>query len=137
MEDNKQIQVGIGVILVKEGKVLLGQRIGAYGANTWGLPGGHLEYGETFEDCAIRETFEETNLTISGLTNVGVTNDLFADVGKHYVTLFLQAEQISGELKLAEPEKCLTWQWFDWQDLPKPLFPSLANFIKQGFEIAP
>ena len=135
MEDNKQVQVGIGVILVKEGKILLGQRIGAYGSNTWGLPGGHLEYGETFEDCAIRETFEETNLTISGLTNVGVTNDLFADVGKHYVTLFLQAEQISGELKLAEPEKCLTWQWFDWQDLPKPLFPSLANFIQQGFEL--
>lgn len=136
MEDNKQVQVGIGVLLVKDGKILLGQRIGAYGANTWGLPGGHLEYGETFEDCAIRETLEETNLTISGLTNVGVTNDLFADVGKHYVTLFLQTEQITGELKLTEPEKCLTWQWFDWQDLPKPLFPSLANFIQQGFELA-
>ncbi|WP_438465966.1 nucleotide triphosphate diphosphatase NUDT15 [Marinomonas sp. PE14-40] len=136
MELDKQVQVGIGVLLVKDGKILLGQRIGAYGANTWGLPGGHLEYGETFEDCAIRETLEETNLTISGLTNVGVTNDLFADVGKHYVTLFLQTEQITGELKLTEPEKCLTWQWFDWQDLPKPLFPSLANFIQQGFELA-
>ena len=91
MQD-KRVQVGIGVLLVKEGKVLLGHRIGAHEANTWGLPGGHLEFGETFEDCAIRETKEETNLTISELTCVGVTNDLFSEVDKHYVTLFLRAK---------------------------------------------
>ncbi|EAQ66902.1 MutT/nudix family protein [Marinomonas sp. MED121] len=132
MQD-KRVQVGIGVLLVKEGKVLLGHRIGAHGANTWGLPGGHLEFGETFEDCAIRETKEETNLTISELTCVGVTNDLFSEVDKHYVTLFLRAKKISGELKLNEPDKCLGWQWFDWQDLPKPLFTSLVNLKAQGF----
>ncbi|MEO7108781.1 MAG: NUDIX domain-containing protein [Rhodoferax sp.] len=40
--------VGIGVIIVRHGLVLLGQRIGSHGAGTWALPGGHLEFG----DCA-------------------------------------------------------------------------------------
>lgn len=134
MQD-KNVRVGIGVLLVREGKVLLGQRIGSHGADTWGLPGGHLDFGETFEDCAIRETKEETNLTIADLKCVAVTNDLFVKEDKHYVTLFLKAGQIEGELKLNEPEKCLSWQWFDWHDLPEPLFTSLANLKKQGFEL--
>lgn len=135
MQD-KQVRVGLGVLLLQEGKILLGQRIGAHGANTWGLPGGHLEFGETFEECARRETLEETNLVVSGLSCVAVTNDVFADEGKHYVTLFIQADQFSGELTLNEPEKCLAWQWFDWHDLPSPLFTPLINLKKQGFELS-
>jgi 8-oxo-dGTP diphosphatase len=52
-------QVGIGVFLVKGGKILLGRRKGAHGEGEYALPGGHLELGETFEECALRELAEE------------------------------------------------------------------------------
>ena len=50
-------KVGVGVIVVKEGKVLLQRRRGAHGEGTWGFPGGHLEFKESWEECAKRETF--------------------------------------------------------------------------------
>lgn len=136
-KQDRDVRVGLGVLLMQEGKILLGQRIGAHGENTWGLPGGHLEFGETFEDCAARELEEETNLQAFGLTQVAITNDFFAEEDKHYVTLFMQAKRFTGELKRNEPNKCLSWQWFDWNDLPSPLFTSLINLKKQGFELNP
>ncbi len=54
--------VGVGVIVIRNGGILLGKRIGSHGAGTWALPGGHLEYAERIEDCAAREVLEETGL---------------------------------------------------------------------------
>ncbi len=51
-------KVGVGVIVVKEGKVLLLQRKNSHGSGTWCFPGGHLEYGESLEECAKREVLE-------------------------------------------------------------------------------
>jgi ADP-ribose pyrophosphatase YjhB (NUDIX family) len=47
--------VGLGVLVVRDGKVLVGQRRGSLGAGEYALPGGHLEHGEGFEECAARE----------------------------------------------------------------------------------
>ena len=57
-------RVGIGVLIFKEQKILLGKRIMSHGSGTWSPPGGHLEFRESFEECAIREVNEETGLTI-------------------------------------------------------------------------
>ena len=57
--ESKCPKVGVGVAVVKDGKVLLGKRKNAHGEGTWSFPGGHLEYKESWEDCAIRETLEE------------------------------------------------------------------------------
>ena len=57
-------QVGVGVLILRDGKVLLGRRKGSHGAGCWSAPGGHLEFGETLEDCAAREVLEETGLKI-------------------------------------------------------------------------
>lgn len=123
------VRVGVAVIIIRDGCVLLGERIGAHGAHTWATPGGHLEWGESIEDCAIRETFEETGLTVSGLKKVSFTNDVFSTEDKHYVTLFLQASEVAGEAAVKEPNKCKQWRWFEFDKLPEPLFLPLTNLL--------
>ncbi|KAF6793786.1 Nudix hydrolase 1, partial [Colletotrichum musicola] len=54
-------RVGVAAIIQrKDGRVVVGKRQSSHGAGTWQLPGGHLEFGESFFDCAARETLEET-----------------------------------------------------------------------------
>jgi 8-oxo-dGTP diphosphatase len=67
---NKYPSIGVGVIIEKDQKVLLLKRGNVHGADSWSTPGGHLDYGETPEECAIRETKEETNLDIQQVSHI-------------------------------------------------------------------
>jgi len=125
------VRVGVGVIIYRDNKILLGERIGAHGASTWATPGGHLEVGESIEECAKREGFEETGLRLNSIKKLGFTNDIFESENKHYVTLFVEASDVKGEVELKEPEKCTQWKWFNLQNLPEPLFLPLENFLKE------
>ncbi|TMP80728.1 ADP-ribose pyrophosphatase [Pseudoalteromonas phenolica] len=125
------VRVGVAVVIIRDGKILLGERIGSHGANTWATPGGHLEMGEEIEACAIRETLEETGLEVSDVSPLGFSNDVFNPLNKHYVTLYVVANGVEGEPEIMEPNKCLAWQWFGLDELPEPLFLSLENFLKQ------
>lgn len=114
-------KVGIGVLIVRDGKILLGERIGSFGSGTFSLPGGHLEFGESLEETAAREVREETgleNVTIKDLFSV--SNDIAYD--KHFVTLCFLAESAEGEPFPAEPEKCRVWQWYSPDNLPENIF---------------
>ncbi len=126
-------RVGVGVIVMRGGRVLLGERSGSHGAGSWALPGGHLEFGESVEACARRETLEETGLTLTRIERGPWTSDVFAAEGRHYVTLFMLAEAGSGEAQRLEPEKCRGWQWCEWSALPQPLFAPLATLVASGF----
>jgi len=132
---NEKPKVGVSVIIVKDGKVLLGKRIGSHGANTWAFPGGHLEFNESIEECAKREVLEETGLEIKNLKESIFTNDIFKEENKHYVTCFVISEYDSGKLKVKEPDKCLEWKWFDWHKLPKPLFLPVKNYILKEYNL--
>lgn len=125
--------VGVAVIVTHNNKVLLGKRKGAHGAGAWAFPGGHLEFNESIEGCAVREVYEETGLSIKNCRFVTCTNDLFKDNNKHYVTLFVVCEYESGEPEIKEPDKCEEWKWFSWNEFPEPLFLSLKNLLNQGF----
>src|SRR5262249_6098037 len=124
---------GVGVIIIREGLLLLGRRIGAHGAGTWALPGGHLEFGETIADCARREAKEETGLLVESVAPAPYTNDIMASEGRHYVTLFVQATVGAGDPSVLEPEKRAGWQWFKWRTLPAPLFQPLATLVASGY----
>jgi 8-oxo-dGTP diphosphatase len=129
------VRVGLAVYIInKEGKVLLGKRKGSHAAGDWATPGGHLEVGENWEQCAQREIKEETGIEIKNIRLGTVTNDIFEKSGKHYITLNMLAEYVSGEPRVLEPEKCEKWEWFDWDDLPSPLMISTRNVIAQGFD---
>jgi 8-oxo-dGTP diphosphatase len=126
-------RVGVGVIIVRNRLVLLGKRKGGHGAGTWATPGGHLEFGETVEECARRETLEETGLILRAVFDGPFTNNLFEVERKHYVTLFVVSPSESGEPQLLEPQKCCGWEWFSWDHLPSPLFKSLETLRHMGF----
>lgn len=122
-------RVGVGVIVQRDGRVLLGQRLGAHGAGTWALPGGHLEFGESVEACADRELFEETGLRLSSIRQAPFTVNVFPDDSRHYVTLFVEALGVEGEPENREPLKCGGWVWCDWHAPPAPLFLPLASLL--------
>ncbi|KAK3067338.1 hypothetical protein LTS18_001172, partial [Coniosporium uncinatum] len=82
-------RVGVGVFVLRGNKFIVGKRLGSHGEGTYALPGGHLEYGESFEECAAREVLEETGLDVSELRFLTATNSVFDDVKKHYVTIFM------------------------------------------------
>lgn len=131
-------KVGIGVFVMKDGKFLMAKRKVAHGGGSWGLPGGHLEFNESWEDCAIREVMEETGVNIKNIRFVTATNDIFEKEGKHYVTLFILSDYDYGEVSLKEPENFDEWRWVSWREiknLNKELFVPVANLIKSGFSI--
>jgi len=132
MEEKNRPKVGVGVIVVKDGKVLLGKRKGAHGEGTWAFPGGHLEFFETLEDCAKREVLEETGIEVRNLQKFTYTNDVFPIEQKHYITCFVKADYASGDVRVIEPDKCEEWKWFSWGEFPEPIFTSLQNLLKEN-----
>jgi 8-oxo-dGTP diphosphatase len=114
-------RVGIGVMIVKEGRVLLGKRKGSHGAGEFALPGGHLEYMESFEACARRETREECGIDIGEIRFQFVAN-VTSYAPKHYVHIGLVADWQAGTPKVLEPESSGPWAWYDLAHLPEPLF---------------
>lgn len=123
-------RVGIGVLIFNQNRILLGQRKGSHGALTWSPPGGHLEFGETLEDCAMREVQEETGLKLDTPKMLAVTNDVFHTEDKHYVTIFFRADFPEGqEVQNLEPHKLIEWNWVEVEKLPENLFLPMKNLL--------
>jgi 8-oxo-dGTP diphosphatase len=118
---NDQTKAGMGILVMRAGRVLLGRRRGSHGAGYYAAPGGHLEYGESFAATARREVCEETGLEITDLRLLSVGNYLFEGT-RHYVDIDFVCEAPHGEPQLREPEKCEGWAWYDPDELPEPLF---------------
>lgn len=112
---------GVAVMIIKDGKVLLGRRKNAHGAGEYAFPGGHLDHLESFEECARREVREECGLEIDTPQFQFLANVL-AYRPKHYVHVGLVAEWIAGEPSNNEPKLNESWQWYSPDALPQPLF---------------
>lgn len=124
--------VGVGVYVRKDGKVLMGKRLSAFGRETWCAPGGKLDMFEDIFDCARRETMEEAGIEIDNLNIVGITSDISKEHEAHFITFAVAADWKSGEARLMEPDKFNEWRWFAWDNLPEPLFLSTQNFVDSG-----
>jgi 8-oxo-dGTP diphosphatase len=125
----QQPRVGIGVIVMKAGKVLLGKRMGSHGAGEYAWPGGHLEYMESFAECAAREVMEETGMQIGPLRFLRVLNTRHY-APRHYVDLAFIADWVSGDPEVREPDKVEGWAWYDLDALPAPLFSMVPTAIE-------
>lgn len=124
-------RVGVAVIVKNDkDQFLLGLRKSELGKNTWGLPGGKLDFAEDLKECAKRELKEETNLDIeiSDLSLAGVTNAIF-DIETHYITVIYETKVYSNTLSVVEPDKCEKWEWFTYDTLPENLFLPFKNYV--------
>ncbi len=129
MNTDSIIKVGLGVMIMKDGKALLGKRKGSHGAGLYAFPGGHFEYMESFEECAKREVMEETGMEIDNIKFLRLSN-LKDFAPKHYVDVGFVAEWKSGEPRIMEPDKIEKWEWYDLDHLPEPLFPTVSTYIE-------
>jgi 8-oxo-dGTP diphosphatase len=121
-------RVGVGVLIRRGDEILLQRRKGVHGAGSWSTPGGHLDFGESPADCAVREAAEETGLALRDPKFIGVTNDVF-DQQRHYVTLWFEATCEGGEPTIAAPYEMSDIGWFGSGSLPSPLFPPLLRLL--------
>lgn len=135
-----EVRVGVGVLVVDGDRVLMGRRLGSHGAGKLALPGGHLEVGESFTECAARELMEETGISMAAgsFEKVATTNDPMPGEEKHYVTVFVRATLPPGSIvDNCEPEKNAGWQWLTWAEvraLPEAeLFIPMQNLLAQGY----
>lgn len=127
--ENDRPKVGVGVMVLKDGKVLLGKRKSSHGEGEYAWPGGHLEYMESIVGCAKREVMEETGMEIENVRFLRLLN-LKDYAPKHYIDIGLVADWKSGEPKVLEPEKCDGWEWYSLDSLPEPLFSTLPSYFK-------
>ena len=118
---NKTIKVGCELFLIEGNNILLGKRKNCFGAESWGLPGGHLEFGETLIECAKRELMEETGITALQLKLIAITDNIDEERGQYVHASFL-ATQFIGEIRNCEPQYCYEWQFFDLSQLPENIF---------------
>lgn len=122
--------VGVGVIVEREGRVLLARRKNDPGKGTWAPPGGHLDFGEEPEACAAREVEEETGLRIGRPRFRALTNDVFPENGAHYVSLWMDASFAAGEAWEKSKREMEGLGWFAWEDLPEPLFEPFRHLLE-------
>jgi ADP-ribose pyrophosphatase/8-oxo-dGTP diphosphatase len=145
-EEKKKVGAGFGVLMLKEGKILLGQRhtdpdkadSALHGEGTWTMPGGKLEFGESFEEGAKREVLEETGIILNDVRVICVNNDKIESA--HFVTIGLFSDDFLGDAKVMEPDEITEWRWFNLNNLPRNMFfPSvrvLENYIQNKFYIS-
>lgn len=133
-----QVKSGVGVIVCKGQKVLVGERTGSHGEGAFAFPGGHLEHADALRQhplgglgvCAEREVLEETGIICRAYSPDNFRSDLFTtfdilseDGQKVYVTPYIVAEYLHGGtiiddiIKPLEPNKCKWWKWVTLDEL--------------------
>ena len=117
--------VGVGCIVVRGVELLMVRNHSGY----WSTPGGHLDFGESPAECAVRETLEETGIRVSNVEFIAITNDVLSTVGKHYVTIWMRGEADDSPIAIGDTGEIAEAQWCALNALPQPLHKYLENLI--------
>jgi 8-oxo-dGTP diphosphatase len=132
----QQPLVGVGAIIVENGRVLLIKRGKAPLLGEWSIPGGMLELGETLRQGAEREALEETGLVVRATELLGVFDRIIPDDTKrtlyHYVLIDFLCRNISGSLQAAGDAAEARW-YREGEVKQLPLPEETRKIIQMGF----
>ena len=130
-------QVRVGVIISQDQQVLLVRRVAAPGKDFWSPPGGYLEYGESPQQCAIRQAREGAGITIINPIFRAMTNDVFKEDYQHSLTVWMEGTYVPDELPLHPLQTWSAIGWFPWVALPEPLFLPFEHLLTGQCDPAP
>jgi len=131
-------RVGVGGVLVQDGKVLLIRRGKEPLRGRWVVPGGTVEPGETLEEALVREMREETGLEVVPTALLTVVDAIHREDGQlvyHYVILDYLCRLLSGEARAGSDAEALAWaglEELESFDLP----PKALEVVREAFDRA-
>ena len=141
MSDKKVTRAGIGIMILKDNKVLLGKRHDdpekasseLNGEGTWTMPGGKIDFGETFLQAAVRELKEETDIdtTIEDFDVINIRDNMVPTA--HFLTVGL-LHKTDQEPKVMEPDEITEWKWFELNNIPENIFPPSKHVLDAHVE---
>ena len=123
-------QVNIAVLLIEDGKLLLGLHQDAHGVGTWAPPFGCLEHGEQLENCAYRLALDQTGTVLNSVGFYALTNDVFENLGKHELTIFMASTAFQADSNSYQLDNSIDWQWFALNGLPTNICVPLQHLIQ-------
>lgn len=110
--NNNNTKISVGILIFKNNKILFGKTDDKYI-----LPVGHLEYMESFHECAKREVMEECGIKIKDIQLQYISNTN-SYKPKHYVHIGLKAKWGIGKPQVLEQGAILEWVWIDLNNIP-------------------
>lgn len=133
-DGEKNPRIRVALILRREGQILLVQHR-KYGQTYWLLPGGGLEFGETIEECARRELYEETGLEASIGDLVFISESIPPDHHRHVVNLYYEGTLTGGTLEIEQGSVIAGASFVDIDRIPEldlrpPVQKELHAYLK-------
>ena len=116
-------------IIVDNGKVLMVRRQVKEGSLSWQFPAGEVEPGETAEEAAVRETLEETAVTVRASKQLG--ERVHPNTGR--TMLYVACDLVDGTAEVADKEELAEVEWCDkaalTRNVPYPLFAPVQEHL--------
>ena len=134
MTRTKFPKISIDILIIKEGKILLGLLTNKWsykGKQVYGVPGRDIRFGETIGETVKRDIEEDLGCNVITYKTFCV-NANYA-ISNHYIGIGILAE-IDDEPKNLKSEDWEKWEWFDTNNIPGNLFPAAKNVIKSYLE---
>jgi 8-oxo-dGTP diphosphatase len=131
-------RVGVGAVVVKDGRVLLVKRGKPPSLGMWAIPGGRVELGETLQQAVERELLEETGITVRAgspiLTFDVIIRDDDSRVRFHYVIVDMLAEYIDGEARAGDDAHDAGWKTAQEIDA-LPVYSVTVDLLKRATDL--
>ena len=134
MAEADSVSAAMAVLVISQGKLLLGKRIRKNKFEGWQCPGGYLLKGEDPVGAGRRLCLQKVGIEISDIRQGPYTNNLFTINSsiKHNVTLYLIAQKYSIENRQVFDDQNICWSWYKLDELPESLFLPLNLLIEQN-----
>ena len=133
--------VGVGAVVVEQGRVLLVQRGTEPAKGQWSIPGGLIDVGESLREAVAREVFEETGLVVEPVELIELLDRIHRDgdrVRYHYVIADYLCRVVGGRLLAASDADAVRWveraEWNSHSALG--IEPITARVIEAGWQRA-